>query len=76
MLQSRTQEQGVEIPQVQQAPTDPGALAAATAQVHAQEPNLLQQMFAPGGTFSNPIAKAVLLGITAMAAQRLTGSRR
>jgi hypothetical protein len=33
-------------------------------------------MFAPGGVFSSPIAKAALLGITAMAAQRLMPARR
>jgi len=32
-------------------------------------------MFAPGGVFSSPIAKAVLLGITAMAASRLSQGR-
>jgi hypothetical protein len=76
MLRSGLQQQGVDIPQAQQAPSDPGELAAATAQVHAQEPNLLQQMFAPGGVFSSPVAKAALLGITAMAAQRLMPARR
>jgi hypothetical protein len=55
-----------------QAPT-PGALATATTAVHQQDPNLLQQMFAPGGTFSSPVAKMVLLGITAFAAKRLSG---
>lgn len=75
-LQAQAQQHGVQLPQVQASATqDPAALAAATAQVHAQQPNLLQQMFAPGGTFSNPIAKAALLGITAMAAQRMTSRR-
>jgi hypothetical protein len=54
------------------AATDPGALAAATADMHDREPNLLQELFAPGGTFSSPLAKAALLGITAFAAQRLS----
>jgi hypothetical protein len=74
-LQANAQQHGVTIPAAQQPPTDPGGLANAVGQVHAQQPNLLQQMFAPGGTFSSPIAKAALLGITAMAAQRLTGNR-
>ena len=55
---------------------DPGTLASSVGQIHAEQPNLLQQMFAPGGTFSSPIAKAALLGITAMAAQRMMGARR
>jgi hypothetical protein len=54
------------------AATDPGALAAATADMNDREPTLLQDLFAPGGTFSSPLAKAALLGITAFAAQRLS----
>ena len=54
------------------AAKDPAALAAATADMHDREPNLLQDLFAPGGTFSSPLAKAALLGITAFAAQRLS----
>ena len=50
----------------------PGALATATADMNDQQPNLLQELFAPGGTFSSPLAKAALLGITAFAAQRLS----
>ncbi len=74
MLQTKGQQFGVSVPATQQAPTDPAGLAAATAAVHAEAPSLLQKMFAPGGTFSSPIAKAALLGITAMAAQRLMGN--
>ena len=60
------------LPSAMTAATDPGALAAATADLNDQEPNLLQDLFAPGGTFSSPLAKAALLGITAFAAQRLS----
>jgi hypothetical protein len=75
-LQSQAQQHGVNVPAVQQAPpTDPGGLANAMGQVHAEQPNVLQQMFAPGGTFSSPIAKAALLGITAFAAKQLTSRR-
>jgi hypothetical protein len=77
-LRAQAKQHGIDVPNLPSASTaagDPGALADATAQVHAQEPNLLQQLFAPGGTFSSPIAKAALLAITAMAAQRLTGRR-
>lgn len=70
-LQSRAPQGGVTTPSLQNVQSDPGSLATAVGDVHAQQPNLLQQMFAPGGTFSSPIAKAALLGITAMAAQRL-----
>jgi hypothetical protein len=78
-LQRQTQQQGTAVatnlPSPAVAANDPGALASATAQIQAQEPNLLQQLFAPGGAFSSPIAKAAVLGITAMAAQRLMGKR-
>jgi len=75
-LQAQTQRHGVNVPSAQNVATDPGSLATAVGDIHGQQPNLLQQMFAPGGMFSNPAAKAALLGITAMAAQRLMGSRR
>jgi hypothetical protein len=75
-LQAQASQRGVNVPAVQQQPpNDPGGLANAVGQVHAEQPNLLQQMFAPGGTFSSPIAKAALLGITAMAAKQLTARR-
>jgi hypothetical protein len=75
-LQSHAQQRGMTYPSTQNVSSDPGSLANAVGDVHAEQPNMLQQMFAPGGTFSSPVAKAALLGITAMAAQRLMGSRR
>ena len=77
-MRSQAGQPGVDvqsIPPASVAANDPGALADATAQVHAQGPNILQQLFAPGGTFSSPIAKMALLGITAFAAQRISGRR-
>jgi hypothetical protein len=73
-LRKQAQERGIQVPNLPTgdiAATDSGALADATAQVN-QDGNILQDMFAPGGTFSSPIAKAVLLGITAVAAQQLS----
>jgi hypothetical protein len=75
-LQAKAQQQGVNVNVPAGGTSDSGTLANAVGQVHAEQPNLLQQMFAPGGVFSNPAAKAALLGITAMAAQRLLSSRR
>ncbi len=76
-LKQKASERGVPTPTLTStsgvSASDPTSLAAATAAVHQQDPNLLQQMFAPGGTFSSPIAKMVLLGITAFAAKRLSG---
>jgi hypothetical protein len=70
-LQAQAQQHGINVPSTQSVSSDPGSLATAVSDVHAQQPNLLQQLFAPGGVFSSPVAKAALLGITAMAAQRL-----
>jgi|SRR6478752_4178476 hypothetical protein len=75
-LQTRAQDHGLNLPATQNVSSDPGSLASAVGDVHAQQPNAMQEMFAPGGMFSSPIAKAALLGVTAMAAQRLMGSRR
>ncbi|HEY5628840.1 MAG TPA: hypothetical protein VIR16_04955 [Candidatus Limnocylindrales bacterium] len=76
-LQTQAQQQGVSLPMPSQSTStaDASGLANAVTAVHGQQPNLLQQMFAPGGTFSSPVAKAALLGITAMAAQRMMGRR-
>jgi hypothetical protein len=75
-LQSTAQQQGVNVPSTQTVSSDPGSLATTVGDIQAQGPNVLQQMFAPGGMFSSPIAKAALLGITAMAAQRLMPAHR
>lgn len=64
---------GIPYPAIQAATAEPSSLAAATAQVHQQQPGLLGQLFAPGGQLSSPIAKMALMGTTAMAAQRLMG---
>jgi hypothetical protein len=77
-LRTQAQLHGISVPALPSsslASTNPGTLADATAQVQSQGPSALGQLFAPGGTFSSPIAKLALLGITAMAAQRLSGRR-
>jgi hypothetical protein len=78
-LRKQSQQQGASVgatlPTPSAAANDPAALANATAQIQSQQPNLLQQLFAPGGAFSSPIARMAVLGITALAAQRLTGQR-
>jgi len=75
-LKSGAMAQGIDHPAIQNASSDPGSLAQATTQVQQQQPGSLGQMFAPGGVFSSPIAKLALLGITAMAASRLSGYGR
>ena len=76
-LQSAAQQQGVTVPAPPNTsePSTRQTADAATA-VHTQQPNLLQQLMGEGGTFSSPIAKLALLGITAFAAQHLVGPRR
>jgi hypothetical protein len=81
ILQSKAQQQSVSTPALEQgnlpaaAQQDPGVLAGAATQLHEQQPNLLQQLLGEGGALSNPIAKAALAGIAAMAAQRILGGR-
>jgi hypothetical protein len=75
-LQAKAQHHGYDMPATSNIASDSESLANAVGSVHAEQPNAMQQMFAPGGMFSSPIAKAALLGVTAMAAQRLMGSRR
>lgn len=77
MLRQKASELGVSTPALGIPPavaaSDPNALATAATAVHQQNPNLLQQILAPGGMFSSPIAKLALMGITAYAARRLGG---
>jgi hypothetical protein len=83
-LQSRTQEQGMNIPDldgdgVDDRMQDPDRLAPVTTQVQQKEPGILEQLLGKGGTggpLDNPIAKIAMAGITAMAAQKLMGGRR
>ncbi|HEY0442864.1 MAG TPA: hypothetical protein VGC90_01440 [Candidatus Limnocylindrales bacterium] len=80
-LQTQAQQQSVNVPDLnqpglaQQAQQDPGVLAGVTTQIHQQGPNILQQLLGNGGALSNPLAKAALAGITAMAAQKFLGGR-
>ena len=54
---------------------DPGALAQAMTQAHQRQPDLLQQVLGPGGALSNPLAKAALAGVAAMAAKQIMGGQ-
>ncbi len=88
-LASQAQQQNVNVPLPQQpsAYQDPGTLAQAVTQVHQQQPGLLAQLLGAGSgggqsstgggssMLSNPLAKAALAGIAAMAAQRMFGNR-
>jgi hypothetical protein len=81
-LRERASQQGVALPgqlqdptSAQQAARSPSSMADALSQVQQEQPNVLQQIFGEGGALSNPIAKAAVAGIAAMAAQRLMARR-
>jgi hypothetical protein len=78
-LQQQAQQQNVPLKGLSDTDGEPdsGSLAKVTGQLHQQEPGLLGQLLGGGGggsaagMLNNPIAKAALAGIAAMAAQRL-----
>ncbi len=81
LIQS-AQQQNVAVPGLQGASPqqyqDPNQLARAATQLHEQQPGILGQLLGGGGggeVLKNPIAKAALAGITALAAQRLMNRR-
>jgi len=78
-LQTRAQQQNVAVPPMgpaNQAP-DASTLARMTTQVHEQQPDLLSQLLGghSGTALDNPMVKAALAGIAAMAAQRILSRR-
>ena len=83
-LQSRARDRGLQFPDlngygVDDRLQDPRDLARTTSRMEQQEPGILGQLLGKGGTggkFDNPIAKAALLGITAIAAQKIMGGKR
>jgi hypothetical protein len=78
-LQTRAQQENVTLPNPggNQQWQDPGALAQMTTQLHQQQPDLLSQLLGghSGTVLDNPLAKAALAGIAAMAAQRFLSQR-
>lgn len=80
-LQSRAQQQNVSVPGMGSGADmtryqDPSALAQATTQMHQQDPDMLTRVLTgqTGTALDNPLARAALAGVAAMAARRvLTG---
>jgi hypothetical protein len=79
-LQSRAQQQNVSVPGMTGGDLsryqDPRALAQVTTQMHQQEPDMLTRVLTgqTGTALDNPLARAALAGVAAMAARRvLTG---
>ena len=80
-LRQRVQQQNVNIPDINQDGIDdrlqdPRYLAQVTGQLHQQQPDLLGQLVGGAGqVMGNPVAKAALAGIAAMAVKRMMGPR-
>ena len=84
-LQQRSQQQGVDIPDFNQDGIDdryqdPQKLAQVTTRMEQQQPGILGQLLGGGGSgggsmLNNPLAKAALAGVTAMAVKRMLGGR-
>lgn len=76
--QARQQDFGV--PDDARAYEDPRALADMTAQLHGAGPGVLRGLLGGGagggGALANPLAKAALAGIAAMAMKRVMGGGR
>ncbi len=86
-LQQRSQQHGVDFPDfnrdgIDDRYQDPGQLARVTSRMEQQQPGILGDLLGGGGggggsMLNNPLAKAALAGIAAMAAQRfLSGQGR
>ena len=86
-LQQRTQQyQGFSFPDLEQDRVDdryqdPRMLAQMTSRMEQQQPGILGQLLGGGGgggagsMLDNPLAKAALAGVTAMAVKRMMGGR-
>lgn len=85
-LEQQAQQQGVPFPGQGGNYTDPNYLSQITTQMHQQQPGLVSQLLggsASGGSplggasrmLSNPLAKAALAGIVAMAVKNFTQQR-
>src|SRR5262245_34786460 len=80
-LQQRTQQQGVNIPDVDRNGVDDrfqdsGTLAQYTSQVQQRKPDVIGDLLGPGGALGSPVAKAALAGIAAIAASKVLGNNR
>ncbi|MDV2993527.1 MAG: hypothetical protein N4J56_003181 [Chroococcidiopsis sp. SAG 2025] len=91
-LQQQTRGQNYDFPDLNQDGIDdrlqdPNYLARATGSIHQQQPDLLGQLMGGatgammggqrgGNLFSNPLAKAAMAGIAAIAAKKMMGGGR
>ncbi len=74
-LEQQAQQQGIGVPQMpmgSQQYQDPGALAQMMGHMHQQQPGMLSQILGGGQSSGmNPLAKAMLGGIAAMAVKNM-----
>ena len=85
-LQQRSRQQGLDFPDFNQDGIDdryqdPRRLAQVTSRMEQQQPGILGQLLGGGGgagagsMLDNPLAKAALAGVTAMAVKKMMGGR-
>jgi len=82
-MQQRASQQGVNMPQFsqpgfgQQVQQDPGLLGQLMGQMHQQQPGMLGQLLGGqgGSMLDNPIAKAALAGVAAIAVKKMMEGR-
>ena len=88
-LRQRSRQENLDFPDLNQDGIDdrfqdPGYLAQVTGRMHQEQPGLLGQLLGGGGgggggagsMLGNPMAKAALAGITAMAVKQMMGGGR
>lgn len=90
-LRQQTQQQNYNFPDLNQDGIDdrlqdPNYLAQATGRIHQQQPDMLGQLLGSAGSvlggqgggniFGNPLAKAAMAGIAAIAAKKMMGGGR
>ncbi len=70
--------QPFQYPQMSGGPQDydPRQMGGMMRQAQRQQPDLLQGMLGQGGALSNPLAKMAMVGVAAIAAQRLMGGQQ
>ncbi len=83
-LQQQTRQQGYDVPDlnrdgIDDRLQDPAYLAQATGQLHQQQPGILGDLLGGGGggqgMLQNPVAKAALAGIAAVAVRKMMSGR-
>ncbi len=76
-MQQQAQQQGFQAPfpdanrdGIDDRYQDPNYLAQTMGRMQQQQPDMLHQILSPGGALGNPLAKAALAGVAALAAKQ------